>query len=214
MGFCYPVMLDMENKEVLIVGGGKVALRKLKRLLSAGAHVTVVAKDICSEFAQACSGANAAVFLRSFSIADIDSIRPFFVCAATDDASLNAVIASECQNRGILVNTITDPEKGNLIVQASIEREQFAINISTFGQSPGFSRALREYLEDLLDEDLDRALAVYIEIRQWLFANEPDYEKRSECLHRLSLDQVRSYIKQSDLTNAEILERVKEWLSY
>ena len=213
MGFNYPVMLDMENKEVLIIGGGLVALRKLRLIRRTGAHVTVIAKDVCPMVAEKAEKGEIKLIQRSFAMTDINLIRPFFVCAATDDAQLNSQIAGFCQSQGMLVNTITEPGDGNVIVQASIDRGQFAVNISTFGQSPGFSRALRQYLETFLDKDLNRAVAIYIEIRKWLFDTESDTDRRGELLKRLSLADIRRMIADGTYTNEEITERVKEWLS-
>ena len=140
-------------------------------------------------------------------------ILTFIVFAATDDAALNKAIAAYCDAARILVNAITDPQNGNFSVQAEIPRDRYAVSVSTYGQGPGFAKALREYLEPVLDERLDLAVEVYIGVRQWLLASVDDPKLRQAQMRRLSLKRIYELIDAGITDHDELSERVKEWLS-
>ena len=213
MAFGYSVMLDLAGRRALVAGGGEVAARKIRRLLAAGAEVTAIAPAFCAEIAEDCVRGLLCCERRAFALDDIAALDPFIVFAATDDAALNKAIATYCDAARILVNAITDPQNGNFSVQAEIARARYAVSVSTFGQGPGFSRALREYLEPVLDERLDLAVEVYIGVRQWLFATSDDPKLRVAQMRRLSLKRIYTLIDAGITDHDELLERVKEWLS-
>ena len=213
MAFNYSVMLDVSGRSVLVVGGGAVAARKIVRILHLDANITVIAPDCVEEIRRYSQQGLLHLEERTFQLEDIEKYAPFLVFAATNDPELNRQIAAYCSGQNILVNTITEPEHGNFSVQAEIARARYAVSVSTFGQGPGFSRALREYLEPVLDERLDLAVEVYIGVRQWLFATSDDPKLRVAQMRRLSLKRIYTLIDAGITDHDELLERVKEWLS-
>lgn len=212
MAFTYSVMLDIAGRSVLVAGGGAVAARKIARVLQAGATVTVIAPACVEEIQRLAQAQMLQLEERAFQLKDIDTYAPFLVFAATDDAALNGAIAKHCTARGILVNAISDPKNGNFSVQSEITRARYAVSVSTFGQGPGFSKALREYLEPILDEHLDLALDVYVGIRQWLFDILDDTEQRTMLMRQLSLSRICAMMDDGCTDYDRLLERVKEWL--
>lgn len=213
MAFGYSVMLDLTGRRALVAGGGEVAARKIRRLLAAGAEVTAIAPVFCEEIAEDCARGLLRCERRAFQLADIAALDPFIVFAATDDAALNKAIATYCDAARILVNAITDPQNGNFSVQAEIPRALYAVSVSTYGQGPGFAKALREYLEPVLDERLDLAVEVFIGVRQWLLASVDDPKQRQAQMRRLSLKRIYELIDAGITDHDELSERVKEWLS-
>lgn len=213
MAFGYSVMLDLTGRRALVAGGGEVAARKIRRLLTAGAEVTAIAPAFSAEIAKDCARGLLRCERRAFQLADIAALDPFIVFAATDDAALNKAIAAYCDAAHILVNAITDPQNGNFSVQAEIPRARYAVSVSTYGQGPGFAKALREYLEPVLDERLDLAVEVYIGVRQWLLASVDDPKQRQAQMRRLSLKRIYELIDAGITDHDELSERVKEWLS-
>ena len=137
MAFGYSVMLDLTGRRALVAGGGEVAARKIRRLLAAGAEVTVIAPAFCAEIVEDCARGLLRCERRAFQLADIAALDPFIVFAATDDAALNKAIAAYCDAARILVNAITDPQNGNFSVQAEIPRARYAVSVSTYGQVRG-----------------------------------------------------------------------------
>lgn len=213
MAFGYSVMLDLTGRRALVAGGGEVAARKIRRLLAAGAEVTAIAPAFCAELEEACARGLLCCEKRAFALADIAALDPFIVFAATDDVALNKAIAAYCDEARILVNAITDPQNGSFSVQAEIPRARYAVSVSTYGQGPGFAKALREYLEPVLDERLDLAVEVYIGVRQWLLASVDDPKQRQAQMRRLSLKRIYELIDAGITDHDELSERVKEWLS-
>lgn len=212
MAFTYSVMLDLTERNVLVVGAGKVAVRKVKRLLKSGAKITVVAPNSSGDLLALAQCQMIAYIKRPFDLKDIVELEPFLVFAATDNPVLNETIAQYCTTNNILVNAITDPINGNFSVQAEIKKRNYAVSISTFGHGPGFSKAMREYLEPVLDDRLDLAVDVYIGIRQWLFETQDNTDLRIACMRRLTLKKICSMIDEGTTNYDELLEKVKEWL--
>lgn len=213
MSFNYSVMLNVENKPVLVVGGGTVAKRKIKDLLALKAKVTVIAPSIL-EAIQNFSLANSCQCLqRPFQLSDIETFQPFIVFAATDDFALNREITNYCNLHQILVNSITEPSEGSLSVQATIRKPQYAVSVSTYGQGPGFSKTLKEHLQIVLDERFDLVVQLYIDIRQWLFETYDDSDVRINYLRKLTFQNINSLMNDEALEYDQLLEKVKEWLS-
>lgn len=144
----YPVFLNLTGKQVLVVGAGAVALRKVRRLLAAGARVDVVAPEAISGFAGL---SRMRILRRGFRLSDLAG--RFLVIAATQDAVLNGRIFRASERRGILVNCVDDPAHCNLILPSIVERNGFTVAISTGGKSPLAAKILRKQMEGLLTKD-------------------------------------------------------------
>ena len=140
----YPIFLDLTNKPVLVVGAGKVALRKTKGLIEAGAAVTVVAPRAEPEFAQL----SLTMRRRKFRSSDIRGA--VLVFAATDDRAVNRAVAQAAGRHGIPVNVADARAECSFIVPARITRRNLQIAISTGGESPRVAAALRRKIEENL----------------------------------------------------------------
>ena len=110
--FSYPAVLNLNGKRCAVIGGGKVALRKVRTLLASGAQVTVTAPAADAALIKLAGEGRIALNLRGYKKGDADC---FLAVAATDDAALNRIIA---QDAPCLVNVITEPELGNFSVPA------------------------------------------------------------------------------------------------
>jgi siroheme synthase-like protein len=127
---------------VLVVGAGRVGLRKTKGLLEAGAAVTVVAPRWEPEF----ESLSVRLFRRTFRVSDLNGASLVF--AATDDRRTNHRISLLARKRGILANIADSLEECDFIVPARVARGDVQIAISTGGKSPRLAAALREKLEN------------------------------------------------------------------
>lgn len=134
----YPVMLDLCDKAALVVGGGKVARRKVDGLLNAGAKVTVIAPEIIT------MPSGVMLLYREYESTDITG--NFIIIAATDNASLNARIANDALTQNILVNIVDNPEIGSLILPAVVQRGALQIAVSTSGSSPALASIIKQEL--------------------------------------------------------------------
>lgn len=140
----YPVFLDLQDRLVLVVGAGKVALRKTRGLLEAGARVTVVAPESLPDF----DDLPLRLVRRRFRPADLDGF--LLVFAATDDRRVNHRIRLAAQSRRILANIADSAADCDFIVPARVQRGDVQIAISTGGKSPRVSAELRRKLDEIL----------------------------------------------------------------
>ena len=140
----YPIFLDLAGKPVLVVGAGKVALRKTRGLLEAGAAVTVVAPRSEPEFA------SLALTMRRRAFRPSDIRGAVLIFAATDDRRVNQAVAQAARRQGIPVNVADARAECSFIVPARITRSNVQIAISTGGQSPRVAAALRRKIEENL----------------------------------------------------------------
>jgi siroheme synthase-like protein len=138
MAFGYPVVLDLDDVTVLVVGGGRVAERKAEGLVAAGARVTVVAPAILASLAAQV----AEVRERAYVAADLDGQQ--LVLTATDDPAVNARVATDAKARGIWVNSADDPANCTFILPAVARRGPVVVAVGTDGASPALAQHLRD----------------------------------------------------------------------
>lgn len=140
-----PLFIDIKDKPCLIVGGGKIAARKLKMLCKAEAHITIVAPDICDEIKTLCEKHSISAQQRGFSETDVSNQT--LIIAATNDTSLNKHISDLAKQNNILINVADDFKQGDVVLPSVIDRDPIQIAVTTGGASPVLARLLRRNLE-------------------------------------------------------------------
>jgi siroheme synthase-like protein len=140
----YPVFLDLKDRPVLVVGAGKVALRKTRGLMEAGARITVVAPEWEPEF----EDLPVRLVRRGFRASDM--ANALLVFAATDDRLTNHRIAIAAKGKGVFANIADSVEECGFLVPARVHRGDVHIAISTGGESPRLTAELRKKLEEIL----------------------------------------------------------------
>ena len=145
----YPLNVDLSGRSLILVGGGKVAERKVRGILSAGTKtsICVIAPKITTVL-QEHAAAGRLCWKQAY-YADGMLEGAFLVYAATDLREVNAAVATEAKRRGIPVNVIDDPAASTFQVPASIRRGELILSVSTAGGSPALSRAIRIELEEM-----------------------------------------------------------------
>lgn len=138
-----PLFHKLQDRPVLVVGGGEVALRKARLLAEAGACLRVVAPDVRREL-QAMAGEQG-VFLRGYQNDDLQGVG--LVIAATDDEPLNARISAEAQALGIPVNVVDAPALCSVIFPAIVDRSPLIVAVSSGGDAPVLARLIRAKIE-------------------------------------------------------------------
>lgn len=146
----FPVTLPLEGQQVLVVGGGELALRKARLVAKAGCRLTVIAPDVLPELAKLADR----VISRDFTQGDVYGHRVIF--AATDVEEIDRAVADAANAAGLLVNVPDKPALSSFIMPAIIDREPITIAISSGGASPVLVRRLRERLEAALEPGLGR----------------------------------------------------------
>jgi uroporphyrin-III C-methyltransferase/precorrin-2 dehydrogenase/sirohydrochlorin ferrochelatase len=141
----FPIFLDLENRDCLVVGGGKVAARKVALLLRAGASVQVIAPQLCAGLARLAGDKRIVHRAREFTDADIEG--RVLVIAATDRQDVNRRVSELAKRANIPVNVVDQPELCSFIVPSVIDRSPVQVAVSTGGSSPVLARLLRARLE-------------------------------------------------------------------
>ncbi len=141
----YPIYLDIEGRNVLIIGGGSVCTRKAETMMNYGAKVTVVSPKFTDEIEQWAREGRLQVRRKLYESSDLDGAN--IVIASTDHQSVNEQIAADCRARRIPVNVVDVTHLCEFIVPAIIDKNGIQIAISTGGKSPALGRTLKEDLQ-------------------------------------------------------------------
>ena len=141
----FPVFLDLKNRKCVVVGGGRVAERKIQNLRKAGATVTVVSPRLTPALERLKETKGIEHRRRAYKTGDLKAA--FLAVAATDHRPTNEKVFREASARRIPVNAVDDPVHCTFIVPAVISRGDILIAISTGGRSPALAKALRKKLE-------------------------------------------------------------------
>ncbi len=150
----YPVFLDLRNRHCIVIGGGKVAERKIRSLIEAEATVTVISPDITEEIEGLCRSGRIRHISRSYQKGDLKDA--FLVIAATSDKDVNREIFEEASGKPL--NVVDMPDLCTFIVPSVIRRGNLTVAISTSGVSPALSRSLRLDLQDCIPEEIGEFL--------------------------------------------------------
>lgn len=176
----FPFFMEIEGANGLIVGGGRVALRKAIKMLPYGSKLTVIAPELLPEFYEL----KVTVINRAFCDGDITP-ELAFVIAACDDEERNRRIFELCREMDIPVNVVDQPELCTFLFPSLIKRGKLSVGISTSGASPSAAVWLRKEIEKLLPEDMEQILDWLKEQRTAVKEQIADEEERSRCLKQL-----------------------------
>lgn len=158
-----PLHFDLQGRDVLVVGGGEIARRKIELLLRSGAHITVVAPDIselvASILQENVHSLNATIYDPGFLSGKA------LVVAATDDRAVNEAVSADAKRVGIPVNVVDSPELCTVTFPAIIDREPLVISVGSAGLAPVLTRFVRELIERTLPERISM-LAGYLGSRR------------------------------------------------
>ena len=183
----YPLFLDIEGRECLVIGGGPVALNKVQQLLACGAQIKVVSPEFTPRFEQLFSENGVEKYKSEIEeyLVENDFENELLVIAATDNQQLNQKIASTARKSGALVNVVDCQQLCDFIVPAVVHRGQLQIAISSGGCSPALAARLRRQLENKLAPEVGRDVELAGQIRQLIKRGIKDPELRREILLKL-----------------------------
>ncbi|UCG77589.1 MAG: bifunctional precorrin-2 dehydrogenase/sirohydrochlorin ferrochelatase [Nitrospirota bacterium] len=212
----YPAFLDLKGKKCLIVGGGKVAERKVRSLVKAGANVTLISPELTASLKRMSSNEKIGHKKRRFRKGDTGGF--FLVIAATSDEKVNRRVFEESKG---LINSVDMPDLCNFIVPSVVSKGPLQIAISTSGLSPAVSRTLRKDLEEYVHKDVSRYLSWLKNIRERIKKKMPGMsseasDKRTRLLKKLGSKEMLNEIRSKGFEKArKYAERIieKDWES-
>ena len=151
----FSIELNLEGRNVLVVGGGRIALRKVKTLLPTGARITVVAPQFDPDFSLVSRLSPLVLINRPYEPLDLRGIFMVFIC--TDQPAVNAQVSNDARARRILVNNACDYLDGDFIVPARMDfGENIAVTVSTQGRAPSLAKKLKQKIQAEWAEGLEQ----------------------------------------------------------
>ena len=192
----YPIFLNVENQNCLVVGGGEVGARKVKTLLGSGARVDLVSPEVVPWLAEKIQ--EGAVDWGGRDYQEHQLRGSILVIAATDDINLNCRIAQDAEKRGLLCNVVDYPQEGNFILPSLVQRGALTVAISTSGQSPALARKLRQDLEQFFGFEYAEFLELMGAIRRRLLKESHDSRANKERFDRLIRSALLELVRQRD----------------
>ncbi|MBM7646813.1 precorrin-2 dehydrogenase/sirohydrochlorin ferrochelatase [Scopulibacillus daqui] len=178
----YPINLNLTAKKTVVIGGGRVASRRIASLVQANADVTVVSPQVSQAVYPFIRNRQITWHQKVFEPEDI--IDAFIVIAATNDRAVNRKIAESAGSHQ-LVNVASQPELGNFEFPAVLNRGRLTISVSTSGASPILARKIRDSLSKKYDETYDAYLEFLFTCRQRLKESSISLKHKNKILHEL-----------------------------
>ncbi|MFC5557873.1 bifunctional precorrin-2 dehydrogenase/sirohydrochlorin ferrochelatase [Ureibacillus thermophilus] len=178
----YPMMMNLEGKNVVIIGGGHVAYQKLKGLEGTNAIITVVSPEILPEIKEWILRHDAKWIPKEFEPSDIEHANLIF--AATNQPAVQREIKKHKKNHQLLL--LADrPNESDFITPATLHRGKLSISISTNGASPSLAKKIKKELEQQFDENFGEYVQFLEEARKMILNQIDDPSFRKYCLTRL-----------------------------
>ena len=187
----YPAFLNLEGKKAVVVGGGKVAERKVQTLITAGADVTVVSPLLTSRLQKLKEAERIRHISRTYRPGDLK--ESFLVIAATDSPEVNTKISGEAPG---LLNVVDVPFECNFIAPSIVKRGPLVFAISTSGTSPALAKTIRKEIEKLYGTVFSDYLGFVKVVRSRAMSEVADKAVREKFLKSLAsgdtLDTLRT----------------------
>jgi precorrin-2 dehydrogenase/sirohydrochlorin ferrochelatase len=202
----FPLFANLSGRDVLVVGGGEVAVRKIEALLRAGARVRVHAKALDAVLQDWLAQSGLAQGTLSRLEGDFDPAwldETWLLVAATDDHAFNARLAEEANRRGLWANIVDDAELSSVQIPAVVDRDPLQVAISSGGAAPMLARRLRERLETELDHSLGDFAALFARHREAIRGRFPVLPQRRRWFDRVIDGPVPTLLRDGRREEAE-----------
>jgi siroheme synthase-like protein len=147
----YPVGLVLRDRPCLVVGGGRIASRKVEGLVACGARVTVIAPDVIEEIT---AQPDVVVVRRVYRDGDLRGF--LLVITATGEPEVDGAVFADAERAGVWLNSADDPDHCSFILPAVLRREPVVVSVSTAGHSPALATWLRDRVAAVVGDDVGR----------------------------------------------------------
>ena len=184
----FPLFIKMDGRKVMVIGGGSVALRKIRILTDYGADIRIISREVRDELKMLAEAGRLEWQKENLTKKHLSELdEAFLVICASNDETVNAMAADYCQKRHILVDCAKPGENSDCVFPSVVRRGNVVIGISTSGGVPALTRHLREKIEAVMPK--------------WY----GDFER--------ALRDKRRQLKQSDLSQAERRQSLRQWIA-
>lgn len=186
----YNIAIDIRHRKCVVVGGGKIAFRKAKKLCEAGAHVLVISPTFIPNFT---------IELSNYTIQLVKDVYrkeylkdAFLVFATTSESETNESISNDAKKLGIWVNSANGIDYGNFIIPATCKQGILKVSITTEGLSPTLSKHLRRHFQEKIEKIEEQLLDEIVLLRKEMVAEKND--KRKSKLQSIIEDKAREIV--------------------
>ncbi len=192
----YPICLDLEGRPCVVVGGGRVAERKVLGLLSSSAQVSVISPDLTDELLRQHDSGTIGWINREYRPGDLE--QAFLVIAATDDEETQKQVYEEAAAHNLLLNVADVPRRCNFILPATVRQGDLIISISTAGKSPALARKLRLELEKRFGVEYRVLVDILGAIRPVILASGLPQSDNEQLFTQLLHEDMAEWIRTKD----------------
>ena len=200
MSAFYPVFLDLRGRRAVLIGGGAVAEQKVRGLVAAGAHVTVVSPDLSAGLTDL--ALRGAIEVRRRPYRGGDLAGAWLAIAATDDRAVNEAVYAEAERLGIPLNAVDDLEHCSFIAPAIHHEGDITVAVSTGGKSPALAVRLRQRIARLVGRAEARLCALLGELRPELAERVPDARARTALWYAIVDSDMIDFARRGDSEGA------------
>ncbi|MBU1657598.1 bifunctional precorrin-2 dehydrogenase/sirohydrochlorin ferrochelatase [bacterium] len=186
----FPAFLKLDNKKILIVGGGNIAYEKLDHLLDFTNDITVIAPELSQQMMQTIDEKNLQLKKRIYNTGDIKDFA--IVVVAVDNIPLQAEIFDESKQYNCLCNSVDSVDYCDFIFPSYVKKDDLTIAISTSGASPALAKHLRRYLQNLIPNGISQFLDEMKQLRTTL----PKGKERMKMLDKKAEDYIKTWSKE------------------
>lgn len=200
----YPIFLRINGKKCVVIGGGKVGERKVKRLLKDKAKILVISKDFTNYLVKLNKIKKIELVQKSYKFGDIpDDTFLVFECTGQKDVAEN--IARECREKRKILNSASFPQLSDFFVPSSLSKGGIEIAISTYGKSSSISRATREKISKIFPKELSKKVKLVERMRKIMKSK----GKKTKEEDKLLLELSRMIFEKPELSYKEFLNIAK-----
>jgi len=160
----FPVVIDLRNKRVVVIGAGTIGVHKMKQLIEAGAYVVAISDEVLTPLPEGVGEFHQ----RRYAYGDLEGA--FMVVTATGDPAVNDVVVTEANERNILLNSVDDLNRCNFYFTATHRDGDVLVSVSSSGASPALAQWVRSTIVKALPRNLASVAATLRKERQALHA--------------------------------------------
>jgi uroporphyrin-III C-methyltransferase / precorrin-2 dehydrogenase / sirohydrochlorin ferrochelatase len=206
MSAFYPVFLDLRGRRAVVIGGGAVAEHKVRGLLAAGAHVTVVSPQMTPDLADLAMHGAIEPRQRAYRAGDLAGA--WLAIAATNDRAVNSAVWAEAERLGVPLNAVDDLDHCSFIAPAIHRQGDITVAVSTAGKSPALAVRLRDRIARLIGRAEAQLCELLGELRPELAERVPGARARTALWYRIVDSDVIEFVRRGDTEGAR--RRVQE----
>ncbi len=196
-----PLVVNLQNKACIVIGGGKVAAKRVQVLVEAGAKVTIISPELCDELREQFSKSSFLWIQSYFHPDQIDGV--FLVVAATNSSEINQRVVECAYLKGILVNSTSDGLSGDVIFPATVKQGDLMLSVTTLASSPGLTAKIAREMKSTYGSEYKDYVTLLGEMRQMIFERTDDHGLRVKATRELRQNpRILELLKSQELEEA------------